>query len=1302
MRTIVVGLAVVAMMTLWGCESCNDEAATGATSCIDDRTCPDAGDAGSDADADDEFTATCQGSDCAECLIGPEGGFCEIGACTLTARPGALPFELPIFLADRLAADGVSTDLIDGGVCEVRGLEVESNLPLQVERRFETAAIPEGFAASELLGVDLTSGFELANDAVLQASSMTFAISNDRTVGISARPSHPRFEREFGRDAFEIVDDATYLRNISRYSFGAAFHDGTRFYAANGPRVLIWVNGVPTDPYQLPDIVLGRPDLETDTPFVSASSFGVSVRSIWSDGNRLAISEGNRVLIWNEVPTRNFAPADIVLGQDDFSTNLIDKGGEVGRDTLDRPDQIWSDGERFFVADTQNHRYLAWETFPVVSGQEPDFVIGQEDFDSSGIGAGALSTYQARGVYGADGRIALSASFSVNGLSVLESLSTNNVGADFTVGATTGATQVQPNFHERADAISGYGARGLSLANNWRISLWSDFPEMGRDEADITLGKPNASVGGLYGPLTASSIHAQTPVLSVFGNEQLVAAGAGPRLLVWRSLPQFTFEPADLILGQPAAGTSIEAIDVRGISRGTFSLPSAMSAAADGTIAIADRGNNRVLVGRPDDLDSGSMTVLGHVDGRRFQSSQPTPTSLNDPAGVWTDGSRVVVADSGNHRVLIWNQLPVSDGQPADQVLGQPTFNSSDPNWGAGDSNSDGLRDASPTSLFYPSGVFVDSFDRLWVADANNHRVVGWSTFPVGNNEPPDLVLGQPDLSSNAPNSGLGFDQRTAATLARPVAVAEAFGYILIADSENSRILGFDAVTLGSNANTVIGQPDFASNVSPERAIRITPGLPVNPSSKTASAQTLRTPTDLAVDSNGALWVADTGNNRIIRFDEVSTNAAAAVVIGQSGLDSREANFNGVSASSVAAPAGVAAFNDTLLISDTKNHRVLSFDRSDTTIAAKVFGQTLSTRNGINGSAPAFNALDRPSGMASHGERIWVADSDFNRVVTFDREGNQQGVIGQADGGGDLPNAGLEVATRWSMRKPSDVWTNGTMLVVADTGNHRVLVWNSIPVAPNTPADVILGQPNGESIDPNRGNGAANASAASLQSPRGVFVDNEGALWVADSGNARVLKWSTLPVEDGTPANEVVCQPNFNENRANRGTSQPTEATCASPSDILVLDSKLLVADTLNHRVLTFDRDGENGRAAESVFGQPDFQSRSPLNGAFEVDGATLNNPTRMDTDGVNFFVVDRGNHRVLVWRELPSVPTTADLVLGQVGFVTAIVTPNIEGLAAPDGLAVEAQPFFSTTIWVADGAKDRIAVYARVPRPLP
>ncbi len=94
------------------------------------------------------------------------------------------------------------------------------------------------------------------------------------------------------------------------------------------------------------------------------------------------------MLIWNSFPTTNFQPADLVLGQSDFTHNQYNDDNQDGvadatptaRTLFDPYVGVWSNGRQLFVTDSSNNRVLVWNSFPTTNFQPADEVLGQSDF----------------------------------------------------------------------------------------------------------------------------------------------------------------------------------------------------------------------------------------------------------------------------------------------------------------------------------------------------------------------------------------------------------------------------------------------------------------------------------------------------------------------------------------------------------------------------------------------------------------------------------------------------------------------------------------------------------------------------------------------------------------------------------------------------------------------------------------------------------------------------------------------------------------------------------------------------------
>src|SRR6185436_4021558 len=151
-------------------------------------------------------------------------------------------------------------------------------------------------------------------------------------------------------------------------------------------RVLLW-RSIPTVMNQPADIVLGQPDFKTRTanegrPAPSARSFR-GPQGVWIQGTRLYVADAqnNRVMIWRNIPTQNYQPADVVLGQPNFTTattqNLSADSFKPTATSMLEPVRVTSDGRKLFVTDLGYNRVLIWNAIPDAYNAAADVVVGQ-------------------------------------------------------------------------------------------------------------------------------------------------------------------------------------------------------------------------------------------------------------------------------------------------------------------------------------------------------------------------------------------------------------------------------------------------------------------------------------------------------------------------------------------------------------------------------------------------------------------------------------------------------------------------------------------------------------------------------------------------------------------------------------------------------------------------------------------------------------------------------------------------------------------------------------------------------------
>ncbi|MBO0820755.1 MAG: hypothetical protein J2P26_07895, partial [Nocardiopsaceae bacterium] len=240
------------------------------------------------------------------------------------------------------------------------------------------------------------------------------------------------------------------------------------------------------------------------------------------------------------------------------------------------------------------------------------------------------------------------------------------------------------------------------------------------------------------------------------------------------------------------------------------------------------------------------------------------------------------------------------------------------------------------------------------------------------------------------------------------------------------------------------------------------------------------------------------------------------------------------------------------------------------------------------------------------------------------------------------------------------------VLVAADTGNHRVMIWHSVPERDETPCDVVLGQPDFTSEGPACGCGDTRRG---MYLPTGVLIHDD-LLIVGDAWHHRVLVYNGLPETSGAEPDLVLGQDGLGgvePNRAGRSAGagwsgkegEPSASSFYWPFGVAVVGGRFYVADTGNRRVLGWSGGVPSSPSAEPdlVLGQPDEASREENRGG-EPTGSSFRWPHALCGTGQTLLIADAGNHRVLGWSPHPDKDTAANLVLGQPGFDTAVEMP--------------------------------------------
>jgi hypothetical protein len=273
-----------------------------------------------------------------------------------------------------------------------------------------------------------------------------------------------------------------------------------------------------------------------------------------------------------------------------------------------------------------------------------------------------------------------------------------------------------------------------------------------------------------------------------------------------------------------------------------------------GRLYVADLNNARVLRFSPP-FNNGQEAdlVLGQADfttgDQHCNAGQATANVFCNGEDVAVDGAGgVYVSDGGFHRVLRFSP-PLSNGQAADMMLGQPDFTSVS-------CNTSGL---SARTLCQPFLMAIDAQDALWVADLQNSRVIRFSS-PRSLGQAADLVLGEPNLNMASALCPAADVPVNASLLCAPIGVAvDRVGQVFVTDNNRRAVRFSPPLSNGKPADLVFGVPNFASSgcVAP------------------TSTATLCGAFGVTVDFRGDLFVVENSASRVVRYDEPTNGTQA-------------------------------------------------------------------------------------------------------------------------------------------------------------------------------------------------------------------------------------------------------------------------------------------------------------------------------------------------------------------------------------------------------------------------------------------
>jgi sugar lactone lactonase YvrE len=477
-----------------------------------------------------------------------------------------------------------------------------------------------------------------------------------------------------------------------------------------------------------------------------------------------------------------------------------------------------------------------------------------------------------------------------------------------------------------------------------------------------------------------------------------------------------------------------------------LAYPQALAVDSAGNLYIAESAN------RVRKISNGVITTVAGNGTQGFSGDNGPATSaqLFDPEGLTADSvGNLYIADAGNERIR-----KVSNGVIS-TVAGNGTPGFSGDN---GPANS--------AQLSQPWGVAVDSAGNIYIADVQNARI---------------RKISNGVITTVAGNGTAGFSgdngSSTNAQLNGPFGVTvDSGGNLYIGDQSNSRIRKVSSgiiTTVAGNGMTI-----FSGGNGP------------------ATSAVLSEPEGVATDPLGNLYIADFGNNRILK---VSSGVITTVV--GNGTQGFSGDDGPATSAQLGQPEGVAVDSaGNLYIADTSNSRIRKVSNG---VITTVAGNGTRGFGGDNGPA-ASAELGAPEGVA--------VDSAGNLYITDGTPRVRKvanGVITTVAGNGAAGFSGDNgPATSAQLGQPEGVAVDSAgNLYIGDSGNYRIRrVSNGVITTVAGNGTLGFSGDNGP------------ATSAQLGQPAGIAVDAAGNLYIANSYRIRKVSNGviTTVAGDGT------------------------------------------------------------------------------------------------------------------------------------------------------------------------------------------
>ena len=422
--------------------------------------------------------------------------------------------------------------------------------------------------------------------------------------------------------------------------------------------------------------------------------------------------------------------------------------------------------------------------------------------------------------------------------------------------------------------------------------------------------------------------------------------------------------------------------------------PSGVAVDTSGNVYITELGNRvRVVTISNGNINTVAGTGTANYSG---DGSIAVAAEINMPFSSFVaENGDLYIADTYNHCI---RKVKASDGKISTV---------------AGEGGTSGyLGDAVQSTLAalnYPSTAVSDASGNIFIVDQLNNRI-----------RKINIATGYISTVAGTGNPGFSGDGGLAilADLDNPTGIAvDAAGNLYITDSNNHTLRKVNASN--GKINTIAGTSGL-SGFSGDGAL--------------ATAAKFDTPTGIALDANGNIFIADQNNNRIRKIDAGTGNISTFAGNGTAG-------FSGDGAAATLAklnsPAGLTIdANGNVYIADTQNSRIRKVNSSDGNIGT-VSGNGTAGYSGDGNSATAA-ALMYPEGVAVDAlGNIFISDTDNNCIRKVNSSDNKISTIAGTGISGFSGDGGLGTSAKMYYPKGISVDAGGSVFI-ADQWNNRV------------------------------------------------------------------------------------------------------------------------------------------------------------------------------------------------------------------------------------------------------------------------